>query len=43
LAGAITGLGLHGGFDLAPEGEPVRALIAAAAGCSRRLGWKPAP
>jgi DNA-binding IclR family transcriptional regulator len=42
LAGAITGLGLHGGFDLAPEGEPVRALIAAAAGCSRRLGWSPA-
>ncbi|SSW73325.1 Pectin degradation repressor protein KdgR [Achromobacter veterisilvae] len=42
LAGAITGLGLHGGFDLAPEGEPVRSLIAAAAGCSRRLGWNPA-
>jgi DNA-binding IclR family transcriptional regulator len=42
LAGAITGLGLHGGFDLAPEGEPVRALVAAAADCSRRLGWNPA-
>ena len=42
LAGAITGLGLHGGFDLAPEGEPVRALVAAAADCSRRLGWNTA-
>ncbi|ASC66017.1 MULTISPECIES: IclR family transcriptional regulator [Achromobacter] len=42
LAGAITGLGLHGGFDLAPEGEPVRALVAAAADCSRRLGWNAA-
>ena len=42
LAGAITGLGLHGGFDLAPAGEPVRALVAAAADCSRRLGWNAA-
>lgn len=42
LAGAITSLGLHGGFDLSPDGEPVRALSAAAADCSRRLGWSPA-
>ncbi|MCP1401718.1 IclR family transcriptional regulator [Achromobacter insolitus] len=42
LAGAITSLGLHGGFDLSPDGEPVRALVGAAAGCSRRLGWSPA-
>lgn len=40
LAGAITGLGLHGGFDLAPDGAPLRALTAAAADCSRRLGWR---
>lgn len=40
LAGAITGLGLHGGFDLAPDGAPLRALMAAAADCSRRLGWR---
>ncbi len=43
LAGAITGLGLHGGFDLAPQGLPVRALVASAADCSRRLGWNPSP
>jgi len=42
LAGAITSLGLLGGFDLLPDGEPVRALTAAAADCSRRLGWNPA-
>ncbi|MGV8268395.1 IclR family transcriptional regulator domain-containing protein [Pseudomonas aeruginosa] len=42
LAGAITSLGLHGGFDLSPDGEPVRALVGAAADCSRRLGWSPA-
>ncbi len=41
LAGAFTSLGLHGGFDLSPDGEPVRALSAAAADCSRRLGWSP--
>lgn len=40
LAGAITGLGLHGGFDLSPDGAPLRALAAAAADCSRRLGWR---
>ena len=40
LAGAITGLGLHGGFDLSPDGAPLRALTAAAADCSRRLGWR---
>lgn len=40
LAGVITGLGLHGGFDLSPDGAPLRALAAAAADCSRRLGWR---
>ncbi|MBO1012999.1 IclR family transcriptional regulator [Achromobacter sp. SD115] len=42
LAGAFTSLGLHGSFDLSSDGEPVRALSAAAADCSRRLGWSPA-
>ena len=32
--------GLHGGFDLSPDGAPVRGLLAAAADCSRRLGWR---
>ena len=40
LAGALTSLGLHGGFDLSPDGAPVRGLLAAAADCSRRLGWR---